>query len=212
MRLLQYHSNGTTDVTVYDGDQFEEHNRERQVHSSGSKAERLNELLINQELSPVCIDRYMSKPLMSKLCTADVLEGSTRLVIAAVDNDATRKMCIDTLVMMEGNFLFITPGNSDATDPETDIRGNVLWFGHINGQHIGINPSLLFPNIERPNDGIPRKGSCAENAPSTPQLIASNALAAAYTLTIVQNFLDDRMPNEASHLFFNGRTLSLTAN
>jgi len=212
MHLLQYHSKGTKDVTVYDGDQFELHNRERQVHSSGSKAERLNELLVKQELPAACVDRYMSKTIMSKLCTSDVATNGVRLVIAAVDNDATRKMCIDTLIETGGDFLFITPGNSDAADPNTDIRGNVLWFGRINGQDIGINPALLFPNIERPTDGIPRKGSCAENAPSTPQLIASNALAAAYTLTIVQNFLDDRMPNEASHLFFNGRTLSLTAN
>lgn len=212
IRMLQYHPSGTGDVTVYDGDQFEDHNIERQVHSSGSKAERLNELLTMQQLTPVCVDRYMSQSLMSKLCTSDVLEGSTRLVIAAVDNDATRKMCIDTLIKMGGNFLFVTPGNSDASTPDTDIKGNVLWFGYIDGQEIGINPALLFPNIERPNDGIPRKGSCVEQAASTPQLISANALAAAYTLTVVQNFLDGRMPNEASHLFFNGRTLSLSAN
>ena len=71
---------------------------------------------------------------------------------------------------------------------------------------------LLFPNIEVPNDGIPRKNSCAEAAKSTPQLIAANALAAAYTLTIIQNFLDGRMPFQASHMFFNGRSLQLTVN
>ena len=212
MRMLQYHTNGTGDVTVYDGDQFEDHNKERQVHSSGSKAHRMNELLSLQELAPVCVDRYMSQAIMSRLCTSDVLEGTTRLVVAAVDNDATRKMCIDTLIKMESNFLFVTPGNSDASSPDTDIKGNVLWFGRIDGQDIGISPALLFPNIERPNDGIPRKGSCVDGAVSTPQLIAANALAAAYTLTVVQNFLDGRMPNEASHLFFNGRTLSLSAN
>lgn len=212
MRLLRYHPQGTSDVTVFDGDQFEDHNIQRQVHSSGSKADRLNELLEMQQLPAVCVDKYMSNAYFTRHCTADAESGDTRLVIAAVDNDATRKMCIDALIAAGSNFLFITPGNSDAADPDTDIRGNVLWFGRINGQDIGINPALLFPNIERPKDGIPRKGSCAENAPSTPQLIASNALAAAYTLTIVQNFLDDRMPNQASHLFFNGRTLSLTAN
>ena len=97
-------------------------------------------------------------------------------------------------------------------DPDTSIKGNVLWFGSINGERIGINPVVLFPNIETPNDGIPRKGSCLEQAPSTPQLITANALAAAYTLTIIQNFLDDRMPFQASHMFFNGRSLQTTAN
>jgi hypothetical protein len=210
MRMLQYHPNGTTDVKVYDGDQFEEHNAARQIHNTGSKACQMNVLLEQQLLEPVCEDRYMSKPVLERLRDAD--NNSLRLVVAAVDNDATRKMCLDVLVDKPGNFLFVTPGNSDASEEETDIRGNVLWYGRIDGTDIGINPALLFPNIERPNDGIPRKGSCAEHAPSTPQLIAANALAAAYTLTVIQNFLDGRMPFEASHLFFNGRTLSLTAN
>jgi hypothetical protein len=210
MRMLQYHPHGTTDIAVFDGDQFEDHNVARQINNTGSKADSMNVLLKEQLLAPVCVDQYMSRPRLKRLCESDC--ENLRLVIAAVDNDATRKMCLDVLLESGGNFLFITPGNSDASDEEKDIRGNVLWFGCINGTEIGINPALLFPNIERPSDGIPRKGSCTEDAPSTPQLIAANALAAAYTLTVVQNFLDDRMPYEASHLFFNGRTLSLTAN
>lgn len=212
MRMLQYHPNGTTDVVVYDGDQFEEHNAERQINSSGSKADRLNVLLELQNLEPVCVDQYMNRSLLSRLRREDLTAGSIRLVVAAVDNDATRKMCVDVLTELDGDFLFVTPGNSDASDSETDIRGNVLWYGRIGGKDVGINPSLLFPNIERPQDGIPRKGNCTEGAISTPQLIAANSLAASYTLTVIQNFLDDRMPYEASHLFFNGRTLSLTAN
>ena len=212
MRMLWFHPQGTNDITVFDGDQFEDHNVQRQVHSSGSKAKRLNELLCMQELSPVCVDQYMNRSLLSRLRREDLTAGSLRLVVAAVDNDATRKMCVDVLTELDGDFLFVTPGNSDASDPETDIRGNVLWYGRIGGKDIGINPSLLFPNIERPQDGIPRKGNCTDGAVSTPQLIAANALAASYTLTVIQNFLDDRMPYEASHLFFNGRTLSLTAN
>ena len=208
--MLQYHPAGTTDLTVYDGDQFEEHNAARQINSSGSKAERLNELLELQQLKPACRDRYMSKSLLTQLRKRD--DAGTRLVIAAVDNDATRKMCIDTLLETAGDFLFVTPGNSDASEEDKDIKGNVLWFGRVADQEIGINPAMLFPNIEKPQDGIPKKGSCLENAVSTPQLIAANALAASLTLTVIQNFLDDKMPTEASHCFFNGRTLQLTAN
>jgi hypothetical protein len=155
----------------------------------------------------------MTKQALTAIRQRDNAQGlDTRLVIAAVDNDATRKMCIDVLLEQPGNFLFVTPGNSDAVNAEKAIKGNVLWFGRIDDKMIGINPAVLFPNIETPNDGIPRKGGCMEEAPSAPQLIAANALAAAYTLTVIQNFLDDCMPYEASHLFFNGRTLSLTAN
>ena len=213
IRMLKYHPSGTTKVTVYDGDEFEEHNAERQVHSSGSKADRMNELLEQQQLDPVCKDKYMSRSLMKSIIDRDnQKQEGLRLVIAAVDNDATRKMCIDMLLTSNCDFLFVTPGNSDASDGDAAIKGNVLWFGRVGGQKVGVNPALLFPNIERPADGIPRKGGCMEHAPSSPQLIAANALAAALTLSVVQNFLDDRMPLEASHLFFNGRNFQLSAN
>ncbi len=210
MRMLTYHDSGTTNVSVYDGDEFEEHNGARQINTSGTKASCMNALLKQQMLPAVCRDSYMSKTKLESIRRRNP-EG-TLLVIAAVDNDATRKMCIDVLSDIPGDFLFVTPGNSTADDPDAAIKGNVLWFGRVGGQEIGIRPDLLFPNIETPQDGIPKKGSCMEHAPSSPQLIAANALAAAYTITIVQNFLDDRMPMQASHLFYNGRSMTLTAN
>jgi hypothetical protein len=211
MRMLQYHSQGTDNVAVYDGDQFEEHNGARQINISGSKADRLNELLEKQMLAPVCRDQYMSaSKLQAMRQRKSAQTDGAHLVIAAVDNDATRKMCIDILLDTPGDFLFVTPGNSDASEEDKDIKGNVLWFGRVGDQQVGLNPALLFPNIEHPSDGIPRKGSCLDDAVSTPQLIAANALAAAYTLTVVQNFLDDKMPFEASNCFFNGRSLQLT--
>lgn len=213
MRMLTYHASGSSDVTVFDGDDFEEHNVERQIGRAGSKAFVMNQLLSKQELPEVCREQYMTAAKLEAIRARDARQGvKMRMVIAAVDNDATRKMCIDTLLECPGDFLFVTPGNSDASDPDGAIKGNVLWFGRVGDEMIGINPALLFPNIEIPADGIPRKGSCMEQAPSAPQLIAANALAGAYTLTIVQNFLDDQMPLQASHMFFNGRTLSTTAN
>jgi len=196
-------------VSAYDGDQFEDHNKERQISSSGSKASVLNSLLELQQLPAICSDRYISKVSLTTL--RDRTDGLL-LVIAAVDNDATRKMCIDVLDAAPGDYLFVTPGNSDADDPDAAIRGNVLWCGRIDGQTIGILPTLLFPNIEKPRDVMPRKGSCLEHAVSSPQLIPANSLAAAYTLAVIQNFLDDCMPAEASHMFFNGRTFSTSAN
>jgi len=211
MRMLQYHPDGTDNVVVYDGDQFEEHNGARQINTSGSKADRMNELLEKQTLRAVCRDQYMSASKLQAIRQRKSTQAAgTTLVIAAVDNDATRKMCIDVLLDTPGDFLFVTPGNSDASEEDKDIKGNVLWFGRVGDEQVGINPALLFPNIENPADGIPRKGSCVENAVSTPQLIAANALAAAYTLTVVQNFLDNKMPFQASNLFFNGRNLQLT--
>ena len=208
MRLLKYHASGTTSFAAYDGDQFEEHNAERQIGTTGSKADVLNDLLRLQHLDSVCVDRYI-KPTLTRIRNQN---PGMLLVVAAVDNDATRKMCINTLEELPGDYLFVTPGNSDADDPDAAIKGNVLWCGRVGNQTIGIPPTVLFPNIERPQDAIPRKGSCLDKAVSSPQLIPANSLAAAYTLAVIQNFLDDRMPTQASHMFFNGRTFTTTAN
>lgn len=210
MRLLQYHENGTENIIAYDGDQFEEHNKLRQIGTAGSKAKAMNKLLELQGLKAVCMDRYMSK-ITIKALTETPRDG-VLLVIAAVDNDASRKMCIQALEQSNGDYLFVTPGNSGADDPEAAIKGNVLWCGRLGDKQIGIPPTVLFPNIATPNDAVPRKGGCTDDAVSSPQLIPANALAAAYTLTVVQNFLDDCMPFEASHMFFNGRTFNTTAN
>ena len=209
LRLISYHPNGTNSAKVYDGDHFESHNAERQIGSTGSKVSVMNTLLRQQGLGAVCYDRFINRAALSRI--REETEG-TLLVVAAVDNDATRKMCIDVLEESEGDYLFVTPGNSDAEDPDAAIKGNVLWCGRLGDQKIGIPPTQLFPNISNPQDAIPRKGGCTDAAVSSPQLISANALAAAYTLTVIQNFLDDRMPYQASHCFFNGRTFSTTAN
>ena len=210
IRLLRYHQYGCDVVQAFDGDEFEEHNAARQIATTGSKADQMNQLLKQQGLPAVCKDEYVTRSTMRRL-RRDDSDASAHLVVASVDNDATRKMVIDILRETKGGFLFVTPGNSDAKDPERDIKGNVLWFGRVNGQDFGLSPDLLFPNIEKPDDTIPRKGGCIEHAPSTPQLITANAIAAAYTLSVVQNFLDDRMPADASHLFFCGRSYKLNA-
>lgn len=209
LRLLAYHPSGTNLAKVYDGDHFEAHNVERQIGITGSKVSLMNTLLRQQGLGAVCYDRFINRVALSRIREEN--EG-TLLVVAAVDNDATRKMCIEVLLDEPGDFLFVTPGNSGADDKDAAIKGNVLWFGRVGDKEFGIRPDILFPNIDTPTDGIPRKGGCTDDAVSSPQLIPANALAAAYTLTVVQNFLDDTMPQQASHMFYNGRTFSTTAN
>ena len=67
MRVLKYHNSSDYNVSVFDGDEFEDHNVERQVHNSGSKADRLNELLTQQLLDPVCRDQFMSASLAARV-------------------------------------------------------------------------------------------------------------------------------------------------
>ena len=214
---MNYHQASTTlaashPVTVIDGDSFEDHNITRQHIGADqiglNKADWLAALCQQQGLPVDSIPEYVDKALLRKLLRRD---ASPVLLVAAVDNDATRKLCIDVLLESSRDFLFLTPGNAGAEDPAAAIKGNVLWFGQQGDEAIGLNPALVYPNLEEPQDAIPRHGSCATDAPSSPQLIAANALAAAYSLAVIQNLLDDAIAPTASSCFFNGRLFATSA-
>lgn len=199
-------------VIVIDGDDFEDHNQQRQhigpAQIGRNKADWTAEFCASQGLSIESCPQYLDAALLRQLLRKD---ASPVLLVAAVDNDATRKLCIDELLKTNRDFLFISPGNAGAEDPAMAVKGQVLWFGQQGDEAIGLNPALVFPNIEEPQDAAPRYGSCAADAPSSPQLIAANALAAAYTLAVLQNLLDGAMHTTVSSCFFNGRTFATSA-
>lgn len=212
-RMLSYHPSASCqDILVADGDAFEAGNIARQHIGNDqlgrNKAKWMADLCHQMGLPSVtAVPEYLSASNLRPL----IRISGFLLVVAAVDNDATRKLVIDELQLLRNDgFLFITPGNSGAEDPDLAIKGNVLWFGRQGDQPIGLNPALVFPNIEHPQDAVPRTGSCALAEPSSPQLIAANALAAAYTLTVVQNLLDGVMTPDSNAVFFNGRSFSTT--
>jgi hypothetical protein len=211
-RLLAYHTNtqGST-LTVIDGDEYEEKNMTRQIvapnHVGLNKADAMRDFCMYQGLSNV-----ESKP---QFITANTFMPMLRnsespLIVACVDNDATRLALIKAIetTCNEKDFFFITPGNSDGVE---EVKGQTLWYGRINGVNVGCNPSLVYPNIENPQDSIPKEGSCALHAPSRPQLIAANFMAASITLMVVQNLLDGMLDPTNSSMFFNLRSLKTTA-
>lgn len=208
-RLVAYHQ-ATKDSTVVfiDGDEFEEKNMVRQLVGAAqvglNKARAMVDLCHYQGLNNVeCEESFVNMtsfiPMLNR--------SKCPLVVCAVDNDATRNAVIQALKLSskDKDFFFITPGNSDGTE---NVKGQTLWFGRVDGQNVGIDPALVYPNIETPSDSIPRRGSCALNAPSTPQLIPANFMAAAITLGVIQNVLDDVMDASQSGMFFNLRTLT----
>ncbi|MCE2836878.1 MAG: hypothetical protein LW834_07935 [Cyanobium sp. 49614_E6] len=212
-RLLRYHPAAASDqdITVVDGDVFEEHNRQRQHIGDAqvglNKAAWIRDLCALQGLAVIPVDAFADRPLLTRLVRSG---GGPLLLVAAVDNDATRALCIEVLLAAGRDFFFVTPGNSSADDPAAAIKGQVLWFGQDGDRQYGINPALVFPNIEHPQDAVPRAGSCANQAPSAPQLLTANALAAAQTLAVIQNLLDDALPATSSSVFFNGRSFKST--
>ena len=207
-RLISYHSNTQeTTLTVVDGDAYEEKNMIRQIvapnHVGLNKAEAMRDFcnyqgLSNVDSNPTFITTSTFIPMLRR--------SQSPMIVACVDNDATRLALIKAIESAcDGkDFFFITPGNSDGTDK---VTGQSVWYGRINGVNVGCNPSLVYPNIENPQDSIPQEGSCALHAPSRPQLIAANFMAASITLMVIQNLLDDQLDVSQSSMFFNVRSL-----
>lgn len=206
-RLVAYHpATENSKVMFIDGDEFEEKNQTRQLVGPAqiglNKARAMVDFCSFQGLTNVdCKEEFISLSSFAPLLN----HSRSPLVICSVDNDATRNAVITAIESSckEKDFFFITPGNSDGID---DVRGQALWYGQVDGQNYGLNPAHVYPNIENPEDSIPSKGSCALNAPSRPQLITANFMAAAITLTTIQNLLDEILNPQQSGMFFNLRT------
>jgi hypothetical protein len=209
-RLIAYHQNTQDSKVVFiDGDEFEDKNTTRQLVGPSqvgmNKARSMVDFCAYQGLSNVeSKESFISASTFIPMLRRSVCP----LVVCSVDNDATRLAIINTMkTFCEGDYIFITPGNSDGLE---DVRGQVLWFGKVNGENVGCNPADVYPNIERPQDSIPSEGSCSLNAPSRPQLISANFLAASLTLMVIQNFLDGFFDKNQSSMFFNLRNLKTT--
>ena len=207
-RLVAYHPNTQgAKITFIDGDFFESSNLTRQIVGESqlnkNKAEAMKDFCSYQGLSDISV----KSQFITESTFIPLIRNSERpVIICSVDNDATRKAVINSIqkTRNEMDFFYITPGNSDGLD---DVRGQTLWWGQINGETVGMNPTIAFSNIENPQDSIPREGSCALNAPSRPQLISANFLSAALTLSVIQNLLDGQLNVSQSGMFFNLRNL-----
>lgn len=210
-RLLAYHDNATGLMTIADGDVFEDHNQTRQLcgpeQLGRNKAEVLAEHCRANGLDTVdAIPEFLDKAALRRL----LLKGHCPLVVSTVDNDATRKAVIDVLEERNGDWIHVTSGNSDDADGAKRINTSTHWHGVVGGQPIGLNPALLFDNIANPSDAMPAAGSCANHAPSAPQLISANALSAAMALLVIQNLLDETLDPTSNSAFCNGRSFKLT--
>lgn len=210
-RLMEYHPNGTKNITLCDGDIFEHHNASRQLASNTTfglnKAEVTANLISDQGLNdPSVISNYLTPYLLTRELKR--IDYGTIMVIMAVDNDATRAMTLNILEENDRDFIWISPGNAGADDPASAIKGQVTWYGRINGETIGLHPAELFPNIAQPSDHIPKKGTCSAQAPSSPQLLSANAAAAALTLAVIQNMLDGQLTDSGNTVYFNYRNFT----
>lgn len=208
-RFAEYHPQVKAGVTVIDADRYEEKNMVRQPIGAGqvnmNKAEWVKVLCEQQGLKNVISeDLYVDTPWLSERLKA----AENHLIVCAVDNNATRKATLDALEKTTSDFAWFSPANADDEDGNKVVRGQVLWWARQQDAEYGKNPATIYDQIKNPDGIVPRVGGCFEHAPSAPQLLAANALAAAYTMAMIQGMLDKALKASAHGAFFNGTTMN----
>lgn len=208
-RLCAYHEMASNaPFTLWDGDTFEPRNLARQVcsaqHNEQNKALVTQQLLAEQGLTVQATPRFVNGILLRGSV------GACPLMVNAVDNDATRASTLNFLDSTCESFFWVSPGNNDDSDGLGRISCSVLWWGRLSGVEVGIDPRTAYDNIANPTDALPVDGGCLAHAPSAPQLITANALAASLTLLVLQNLFDGRLPARSSSVVMDGRDLKLS--
>lgn len=157
------------EITVVDGDVFEERNRERQRFiQCGNKAEHTVSLLKPQ--FPKIHFRAKSEYLTEDNAITTIREGD--IIFTCVDNHATRKLVSDRCCELD-DVVLITGGNN-YTD------GDVLVFARKDGTDITPPITETAPDIKAAKDKNPgeftdeERMGCQREAVHNPQLLFMN--------------------------------------
>lgn len=175
IRYLGYVAENS-EVTIIDGDKFEQRNMERQRFTAcENKADHTANMLKNQFPKV----HVKSKP---EYVTQDNVVSIVRendIIFLCVDNHATRKLISDRCE--ELSDVTLISGGNDYTD------GNVIIFRRVDGKDVGRAPTKIHPAINNPTDKNPgsftdaERQGCQQEAISHPQLLFTN-LAIASTM------------------------------
>jgi len=196
VRLLTYHDNGTRNITIIDGDSYEDKNTDRQIFDTQfngkNKAFATAERLGLETIKPIA--DFIDKDKFTKLLQKHSSIDDNFLVIMAVDNAATRHAIITAVDdRKHANFVLISPGNSFDS-------GQVVIYARQDRENLTVHPFAKYQNLAEPQDTIPVMAEgCAFMTPSEPQLITANASAALGTLLTVSAMLDDKNWYEELH-------------
>lgn len=186
-RFLNYNVEKFPDVqlSLIDGDHFEERNRERQDFVEvGPKASMTAEKYRDEFPLLTIFDHpvYVADHNVIQL----IREGD--IVILCVDNHKTRKLISDRAEELK-NVTIISGGN-ELTD------GNILVHIRRDDKNITLPLASVFhQEIVNPKDKHPdeveQAQGCAVVAVAAPQLLITNNLIAANMLVFLHNILDE---------------------
>lgn len=167
------------EITVIDGDQFEERNKERQRCTSfENKAKNIVSSISAQ--FPKVHFRTKGEYITDGNVITLIREGD--VVFLCVDNHATRKLISDRCQELD-DVLLISGGN-DYTD------GNVILYSRKNGKDVGRPLTKIHPSIAAPTDKNPgtltdqERQGCQAEARTNPQLLFTNLSIASIMLNV----------------------------
>lgn len=167
------HTGDNIEVTLIDGDTYEEKNRNRQTfekleNKAVAKAEEMTKKL------PKVFFRGKGEYVTDDNVISLIREND--VIFLCVDNHATRKLVSDRCAELD-NVLLISGGN-DFTD------GNVIYYHRQNGEDITKSPTALHDKIANPTDRNPgveaeESQGCEALAEANPQLLFMNLAIAS---------------------------------
>lgn len=176
-RYLSY-SEKECEITVIDGDKYEERNRERQRFNCANtnKAQET----VHQYKGDFPKIHFKAKPEYVTEDNVVVLIREHDVIMLCVDNHATRKIVSDRCSELD-NVTLISGGN-DYTD------GNVICYLRRDGKDITRSLTDLYPKIAKPEDKNPgdltdaERMGCQQEATQQPQLLFMNMAIASLML------------------------------
>jgi len=175
-RYLSY-SEDYSEITVIDGDKYEDRNKERQRFSEcENKAEHT--VSIMKEEFPKVHFRAKGEYVTEDNVITTIREND--VVLLCVDNHATRKLVSDRCSELD-NVTLISGGNN-YTD------GDVINYIRKNGKNV-TKPLTDLPEIAKPDDKNPgtltdaERLGCEQEAQTNPQLLFMNLDIASLMLS-----------------------------
>ena len=172
-------------LVLMDGDAFEPTNFSRMFFlRHGNKAavirDDLAERFAQTQLAILAIEEYVNADNIDRL----IREND--IVILAVDNHATRKLCSDFCAKHRRNVVLISGGN-DGIGKDSSGRERRGTYGNCQvyvrrGKDLSPSLTRYHPEIASPADRLPGDKSCAELVLSVPQILFANLTAAAAIL------------------------------
>jgi len=199
-RFLNYSRDlRTSNITLVDGDEYEDKNYERQEFQAIGNKARTKSIDLKMQFPNLNFTTH--EVFVTEAIAADIIkEGS--VVLLCVDNHKTR-MIISNYCKKLKNVTLISGGNDF-------IDGNVQIYVRRGGEDLSPDLCAYHPEIANPEDKLPSEMSCEELSNSSPQLYFANLGAATLMCWAFYNVVVKEVTPIPSEVYFDISTMSVS--